>query len=194
MFPTLQITIGGDRKAGRIIAHSINRFHPSLKSSRDSFHCHLAGLPYEDAFDIGLDLFDRYGWLRHHLYGTFTDETDEGRLLLIEKVTLNSHNHQGIECKAVKILLQRLNDVSAFSTWFTFAGKLSCPCHALTPRHSHSCKSCPTTQLHVACSLIVCHANSTSTALGLFMQSCSWTVVRRAGEQQASEPLSKQAT
>ncbi|KAL3156227.1 hypothetical protein ABBQ32_012506 [Trebouxia sp. C0010 RCD-2024] len=119
-----KIQMGGDHTAGRIIAHSISRV--SLRSSRESFHWHFADLPYEHAYSIGLELFDRYGRLRRHLYGTFTDETDDGRLLLIEKVTLKaSYHHQGIACKAVRILLQHLNDVLAFSTWCALAG-VSC--------------------------------------------------------------------
>ena len=129
--------IGRDHTAGRIIAHSINRV--SLQTSGESFHCHLAVLPYEDAYQIGVELFDRYGRLRPHLHGTFSDDTDEGRLLLIEEVTLKaSYHHKGIACKAVKMLLQQLNDVLALSTWCALAGKLSC--HAKTPQHSQSCK------------------------------------------------------
>lgn len=154
-FSSLQIQMGGDHTAGRIIAHSISRV--SLRSSRESFHWHFADLPYEHAYSIGLELFDRYGRLRRHLYGTFTDETDDGRLLLIEKVTLKaSYHHQGIACKAVRILLQHLNDVLAFSTWCALAGKLPCTFYLETPQHFQSCKGCLTTTLlsfmvHVFC-------------------------------------------
>lgn len=126
--------MGNDLKAGRIVAHSIRRH--SLSSSRESFHRHLDNFS-EDANEMGLALFDRYGRLRQHLYGTYSEETDEGRLLYIEEVTLrHTYHHQGIGCKAVKILLQQLNGVLAFDTWCTFAGKLTArwmpKCHVHT--------------------------------------------------------------
>ena len=66
----------------------------------------------ENAYDLGLELFDRY---RRHLYGTFTGTIDEGSLLIIEEVSLKaSYHHQGIACKAVKSLLEQLNDFIAY--------------------------------------------------------------------------------
>lgn len=120
-----QIIMGGDRNAGRIVAVSVHRHSQSLRSSKESFHWHLNEFS-DDAYDMGINLFDRHGRLRPHLHGTFAEETDEGRLLYIQEVTVkDTYHHQGIGCKAVKILLQQLNDVIAFETWCTFAGKPS---------------------------------------------------------------------
>ena len=117
----MQIIMGRDRKAGKIVALSINRH--SLTPSKERFHWHLNEFS-EDACEMALSLFDRYGRLRPHLHGTFAEETDEGRLLYIQEVTVkDTYHHQGIGCKAIKILLQQLNDVLAFETWCTFAGK-----------------------------------------------------------------------
>lgn len=147
--------MGGDHTAGRIVAHSISRV--SLRSSRESFHWHLADLPHEHAYNIGLELFDGYGRLRRHLYGTFSDETDVGRLLLIEEVTLKaSYHHQGIACKAVRILLQQLTGVLAFSTFCTLAGKLPCTSYIETPQLLSKLQRLPAnhpTPLYGACSL-----------------------------------------
>ena len=122
--------MGSDRHAGRIAAHSINRV--PLRRSKESFHWHLDDFS-EYAYDMGMTLFDRHGRFRRHLYGTFEDEVDEGRILYIPEVSLKpAYHHQGIGCKAVKMFLQELNGVLAFDTWCVLAGKLNLPQHNTT--------------------------------------------------------------
>ena len=73
-----QISMGNDLKAGRIVAHSISRH--SLSSSRESFHRHLDDFS-EDANEMGLALFDRYGRLRQQASGAMWDKLASSRLL-----------------------------------------------------------------------------------------------------------------
>ena len=130
----LQISVGADRYAGRIVVHSINRIQ--LRHSKESFHWHLNEFS-EYAYDMGTTLFDGHGRLRRHLHGAFDDAADQGRVLYIPEITLKpAYHHQGIGCKAVKMFLQELKVVFASDTWCVLAGKLILPHHNTTPQHT----------------------------------------------------------
>ena len=110
----LQIKLD-DTEVGQIEAYIIDR--PDLRqASRCYVHTYLLG-----AFDPNIrdltDIFDRHGQLRRHLHGTFGDECDWGPLIYVHNIILETaYQHQGVGCKALKLLLQLLNRPSAETT------------------------------------------------------------------------------
>lgn len=118
----LQIKLG-DTEVGQIEAYIVDR--PELRQeSRCYVHTHLLG-----AFDPNIrdltDIFDRHGQLRRHLHGTFGDECDWGSLIYVHNIIMEeAYQHQGVGCKALKLLLQLLNRPSPETrhTSWHFAG------------------------------------------------------------------------
>lgn len=84
----LQITIGNDTDAGRILGYQISR--KDLRRNSKPFHYYL-DIPSEGACNVANAVFDRLGRLKKHLYGNFKAETDQGDLLYIRDIKIKPH-------------------------------------------------------------------------------------------------------
>ena len=177
----LQIKLG-DTEVGQIEAYLIDR--PELRQESKCYvHTHLLA-----AFDPNIrdltDIFDRHGQLRRHLHGTFRDECDWGSLIYVHNIILEeAYQHQGMGCKALKLLLQLLNRPSAEPThtsWH-FAG-------AIVKKRS---VLCPSVHLYLLSS---CFAVYKQHDYLCFLQLCTMRTVRKAGGKQASEFLTRPLT
>lgn len=71
----LQIGIGNERNAGRIVAYQIERSH--LRWSSKPFHYWLT-IPGHDSCNLANAVFNRHGNLKPHLCGNFGEETNQG--------------------------------------------------------------------------------------------------------------------
>lgn len=74
---SLQIQIGKERNAGRIVAYQICRTHLLWNSKPFQY---FLDVPGQSICNIGNALFDRHGRLKRHLHGNFGEETDQGTL------------------------------------------------------------------------------------------------------------------
>ena len=101
----LQIEIGSDRDAGKIVAFLIRR--NQLRTKRKSFHYWLNVASSDSKYTFASGLFDRNGMLKQRLYGNFGPETNLGNILYIRNVTLKAqHSRRNLGCKVLRKFLE----------------------------------------------------------------------------------------
>lgn len=106
--------MGSDQQAGRLEAYRIDR--AGLHGCKAYFH-YFMNKPNKALRDVSLQLFDRHGHLKQHLYGTFGPETNPGGLVFIRTLALKPEYHgRDIESQAIKELLMQLNHPDG-ATW-----------------------------------------------------------------------------
>ena len=103
----VQISVGGEKNAGRILAYQVSR--SSLRWNSKPFH-HFLDIPGHENCNIANAIFDRHGQLKQHLYGNFGAETNQGELLYIRDIQMKPQfRKQGLAALALKYLLRRLS-------------------------------------------------------------------------------------
>ena len=133
----LQIKIGNDKDAGKILAYQVSR--RDLRYDSRPFH-HFFDIPSENDYNVANAVFDRLGHLKRHLYGNFKAETDQGDFLYVRSIKVKPQfRKKGLACIALKLLLRKLSQRQADNmpgTEWWFAGR---PLQSLAFHIQESC-------------------------------------------------------